>query len=123
MWNIAKDIRSPLYNTIALIILMYPSASWYYRLHTWSKNNILMPSTTNHSYVKFEMLYSIIKIAKLHKKVAYSLYLIAGMQLLSLYFACKHKIFSILLADTIIFAVSYTIQAVIHLPALLLPQL
>ncbi len=29
---------------------------------------------------------TIIKIAKLHKKVAYSLYLIAGMQLLSLYF-------------------------------------
>lgn len=68
MWNIAKDIRSPLYNTIALIILMYPSASWYYRLHTWSKNNILMPSTTNHSYVKYKSIYSICKNENLHKK-------------------------------------------------------
>ena len=31
---VAKDIRSPLYNTIALIILMYPCTFWYYQLHT-----------------------------------------------------------------------------------------
>lgn len=61
---------------------MYPSASWYYRLHTWSKNNILMPNTTNHSYVKFEMLYSTTKNEKLHKKVAYQQLRIASMQLL-----------------------------------------
>ena len=63
--------KKPLYNTIALIILMYPSASWYYQLHIWSKNKILMPSTTNHSYVKYKSIYSIYKNENLHKKVAY----------------------------------------------------
>ena len=42
-----------------------------------------MQSTNNHSYVKFEVIYSAIKNEKLRKKVAYPLYLIAGMQLLS----------------------------------------
>ena len=67
-----------------------------------------MPSTTNHSYVKFEMLYSTTKNEKLRKKVAYPHYLIAGMQLLSLYIVHEHKFFNTLLADNIIFAVCYT---------------
>ena len=67
-----------------------------------------MPITTNHSYVKFKMLYSTIKNAKLYKKVAYQQLGIASMQPLSLYIVHEYKFFSTLLADTIIFAVSYT---------------
>lgn len=71
----------PLYISF-FIILIYPSTSWYYQLRIWSKNNILMPITTNHSFVKFEMLYSTTKNEKLHKKVAYQQLRIASMQLL-----------------------------------------
>ena len=61
-----------------------------------------MPSTTNHSYVKFEMLYSTTKIKNCTKEVAYPLYLIAGMQLLSLHFVHDHKIFCTLPAYAVI---------------------
>ena len=47
------------------------------------------------------------KNEKLHKKVAYPLYLIAGMQPLSLYIVHEYKFFSTLLADTIIFASTF----------------
>lgn len=60
---------------------MYSHTSWYYRLYTWSKNKFLIPNTTDHSYVKFEMIYRTTKIKNSLKKVAYLLKLIAGMQL------------------------------------------
>ena len=64
---------------------MYPCTSWYYQLHICSKNNILMPSTTNHSYVKYKSTYSRHKDDKLRKKVAYQQLSIAGMQLFMLF--------------------------------------
>ena len=110
IWNIAKDLSITLYNTLVLIILMYPCTSWYYQLHIWSKNNILMPSTTNHSYVKYKSIYSIHKDGKLHKKVAYPLCLIAGMQLLSLYFVHNYNTCSILLEYAFIYAIYFLLS-------------
>ena len=53
---------------------------------------------------------SYVKSEKTHKKVAYPLCLIAGMQLLSLYFVFRHKIYSTLLAYAVIFTTYFFIE-------------
>ena len=75
-----------------------------------SKNKVLMPTITYHSYVKFKIIYRTTKIKNSLKKVAYPPNLIADMQLLSPYFVHDYNTCSILLAYAFIFATYFLLS-------------